>query len=56
MQRGYNQKSSVPYLGIRERIDLNAEQKEKCYLWIDELQALGIASEAVGVTLHRFGR
>ena len=37
-------------------IDLNAEQKEKCYLWIDELHAVGVASEAVGVTLHRFGR
>jgi len=46
MRRGFNPQSSVPYFGIRERVDLSAEQKEKCYLWIDELHTLGIASEA----------
>ena len=45
MRRGFNPQSSVPDFGIRERVDLSTEQKEKCNLWIDELHALGIVSE-----------
>lgn len=46
MRRGFNPQSSVPDFDIRERVDLSSEQKGKCYLWIDELHTLGIASQA----------